>query len=1022
MLRFLLKSFWGCSFLLALCVLPIVGCYYEDAYYENAETDYTTISEHDLSGEYPLKNRVISGEIRVPAKAFTPTKALLLVLDSALRVRDSLKGEVVLDKDSANFKFPKIDYVSPYVKIFVEGNWHAYSKAGAKVTFEMITDISNVPICHVDLMTHVEVPMVESLVDEGYPFAVAKKLTLRKLKENFDFVIPSPMLPAESYGRSAREKGFLYALFLRKGNDSSFVENMDDFRLDLGDGLWEDLDAEKELADFALDSMMLLDTLVQSLVNDQSWWYFVEKAIENAYDLDPCYAKGADSAQAGPKKVLVRGDTLVCDQRKGGTHFRRYYTELERKYGVCAYGGRADIITADNSWYYACNHDYAQYHMTADSAMELKTWYKTTWKDARDYALGSCGKGNLGEDVIVRDTVFGCAVRYLGTDTYYYWIYVSTDTLGFYMGRCDANSLWSVGYMKDSTQYICTPDLWQLANDTLRYLSTQRPCDREKDQLRSFSYGSAYYVCDDVDVGKAKVYTFNDTTKFVADSLAFIAGLEPCESLADTVRYAVDTLYDRYYHCEIRRNKLGYYDSDHDHAVDYLNREYLKTLPQCTAQSDTLELFVHPYFEKTRYKGWNTYFHCAYVDGKYQYEALDYAKRRFLEGLADVEARFTCDANTDTLSFVRDTLYGIYFHCEKHDGKYVFVEINERQADYYASLAGESNLEACHADPDSIEYRQDAYGYYFYCKENGGAYELTRIQKDSLIEMLMEEFAKKVTDGCDDIADLGKVGSGKKLDKTVYVICDYNADSVLAYQRVSLPHYRFFTRVDDKRKNPMGYVQWEKCSDEQLVARGTPVEEQGGYITDPRDGRRYRVTTIGKQTWMAENLNYSDTLAVPNMIGLTGCSDDIDLCEATGRLYNWYAAMNLAHGTKDEVISQTCAPVQGICPAGWHIPSLEEWSELARYATYKNDGAFGVGLKAESGWLTKPNFDDMFGFSASPVTWTTKKDAYFMASDASANASSLLMANGINFDNTSDSPYVITNGFSRSYSVRCVRD
>ena len=56
----------------------------------------------------------------------------------------------------------------------------------------------------------------------------------------------------------------------------------------------------------------------------------------------------------------------------------------------------------------------------------------------------------------------------------------------------------------------------------------------------------------------------------------------------------------------------------------------------------------------------------------------------------------------------------------------------------------------------------------------------------------MEEFAKKVTDGCDDIADLGKAGSGKKLDKTVYVICDYNADSVLAYQKVSRLHLNFF--------------------------------------------------------------------------------------------------------------------------------------------------------------------------------------------------------------------------------------
>ena len=133
--------------------------------------------------------------------------------------------------------------------------------------------------------------------------------------------------------------------------------------------------------------------------------------------------------------------------------------------------------------------------------------------------------------------------------------------------------------------------------------------------------------------------------------------------------------------------------------------------------------------------------------------------------------------------------------------------------------------------------------------------------------------------------------------------------------------------------------------------------------------------------------------------------------------------MNLVDGSTEEVVSQTCAPVQGICPAGWHIPSFEEWYELARYATYKNDGAFGVGLKAETGWRTRPNYDDMFGFSASPVTWTTNKNAYFVTSDATVAGSILFMGNGINFEYTSDSPNIITNGLkSRSYSVRCVKD
>lgn len=130
-------------------------------------------------------------------------------------------------------------------------------------------------------------------------------------------------------------------------------------------------------------------------------------------------------------------------------------------------------------------------------------------------------------------------------------------------------------------------------------------------------------------------------------------------------------------------------------------------------------------------------------------------------------------------------------------------------------------------------------------------------------------------------------------------------------------------------------------------------------FTDARDGHVYKFVTIGTQSWMAENLAYLPVINVPAN-DVPTCDKDpqyfvlsyegTDLAAAKqtqeykkyGVLYNWYAAMNQKNATG---ASADAVPsgVQGICPAGWHLPSKAEWKVLEEFVASELPGVQGNG-------------------------------------------------------------------------------
>ena len=114
-------------------------------------------------------------------------------------------------------------------------------------------------------------------------------------------------------------------------------------------------------------------------------------------------------------------------------------------------------------------------------------------------------------------------------------------------------------------------------------------------------------------------------------------------------------------------------------------------------------------------------------------------------------------------------------------------------------------------------------------------------------------------------------------------------------------------------------------------------------LTDSRDGQKYKTIKIGKQTWMAENLNYRTDS------GSWGYKNSTYNYNKDGRLYDWNTALT-------------------VCPAGWKLPDYADWYNLAATA----GGNAGRKLKSKRGWYwndyddVNGNGTDIYGFSAMP--------------------------------------------------------
>ena len=142
-----------------------------------------------------------------------------------------------------------------------------------------------------------------------------------------------------------------------------------------------------------------------------------------------------------------------------------------------------------------------------------------------------------------------------------------------------------------------------------------------------------------------------------------------------------------------------------------------------------------------------------------------------------------------------------------------------------------------------------------------------------------------------------------------------------------------------------------------------------GMSTITYAGQTYHTVQIGTQCWLRENLNVGTMIDSTknqtdnNIIEKHCYHDNQNNCATYGGLYQWAEAVQYQNGATNNTPASPAfkGNVQGICPSGWHIPSLTDFAKLDTTVNFNGNAlkAVGQGLAKYGGAGTNTS-----GFSA----------------------------------------------------------
>ena len=221
-------------------------------------------------------------------------------------------------------------------------------------------------------------------------------------------------------------------------------------------------------------------------------------------------------------------------------------------------------------------------------------------------------------------------------------------------------------------------------------------------------------------------------------------------------------------------------------------------------------------------------------------------------------------------------------------------------------------------------------------------------------------------------------------------------------------------------------------------------------VTD-YDGNIYNTVQIGTQCWTKENMRTThyangDPIAegiiysseIPYRYTPDGNAANVT---AYGYLYNWPAVM---HG--DSSSNANPSGIQGICPAGWHVPSAAEWDQLATYVNSQSEFLCGgynnyiaKALASNIGWnyhnvsdacavCNNLTLNNATGFSAMPAGESYGTNHYGFGDMAAFSTSTLedddeIEMRGFCYDDPDLTQWLCDadGDLEEGISVRCIR-
>lgn len=199
-------------------------------------------------------------------------------------------------------------------------------------------------------------------------------------------------------------------------------------------------------------------------------------------------------------------------------------------------------------------------------------------------------------------------------------------------------------------------------------------------------------------------------------------------------------------------------------------------------------------------------------------------------------------------------------------------------------------------------------------------------------------------------------------------------------------------------------------------------------ICDERDYNVYGYTTIGDQIWTSTEMRYTKNNAVGQWYSNSNNNS------SGARYYTWSEALAIDANNTVWNNNEEGVGIQGVCPNGWHVPSLTEVNTLRAYLGEKyegceaGEGECGNALKDES-W---GDGTDEYEFSATATGAGTRQNnnynysrngGFFMWTTAQTNDATIAnQATRFNIAANSSAFTQTTAAKTTRYPVRCIKD